>query len=159
MAPEPIEFQIVQNLQAALQAIAVAGGYHYDVAGAAVKLDPNQDIESLIAPGGARPFIVIEVTPETWQYQPASQVLMTIPVTVYWVTDSDPTSDPSKMQTFFRGCADVERAIAADVTRGGLAVDTRITKRELSKEIDGAQVWAVIDTEISLYRTYGAPDA
>lgn len=159
MPPEPIELQVIQHLQAALQAITIAGGYHYDVAAAAVKLDPNQDVEALLAPGGARPFIVIDVAPETWQYEPASQVLLALPLTIHWVQDSDPTVDLSRLQTYLRGCADVERAIAVDVTRGGLAADTRIVKRVQNTEADGALVWAALDVEITVHRTYGAPDA
>ena len=82
-----------------------------------------------------------------------------LPVTIHWVGESYPHIDESRMQTFFRGCADVERAIGADPTRGGLAVDTRILQRTEDDSTAGAQVWAVIDTEIRLYRTDGQPDA
>lgn len=159
MSPEPIEFQIVQHLQAALLAMTVAGGYHYTMAASAVKLDPNSDIESLIAPNGPRPFSIIELGKQVREYQPSEQVRLVIPLVIHWVSDSSPTDDASRMQTFFRGVADVERAIAADVTRGGLAVDTRIVSPTFDTSSDGAQVWAQIDTEITIYRTYGVPDA
>jgi hypothetical protein len=157
--PEPNEYQIVLNLQTALLAITVVGGYHYDVAALAVKLDPNQDVEALLAPAGPRPFVVLEVKPERWEYFPASQLRLVLPVTIYWVHDSDPTVDLSRLRTYLRGCADVERAIAVDITRGGRAVDTRIVKRTHDAIGDGAQVWAVVDTEIITHRTFGAPDA
>lgn len=157
--PDPVEYQVIRNLQAALQAISVAGGYHFDVAATAVKLDPNQNIEALVAPAGPRPFVLLDVTPpERWTYQPASQLRLALPLTIHWVSDSVPTSDESKMQTFFKGCADVEQAIAVDVTRGGLAVDTRIIRRALDPNIDGSQVWALIETEVQLHRTYGKPN-
>ena len=159
MAPEPIDYQIVRNLQTALQAIAVGSGYHYTVAATAVKLDPNQNVEALIAPDGPRPFIVLELTPETWAYYPASQVRVVMSLTIHWVSESIPTTDESRLQTYLRGCADVERAMAIDVTRGGLAVDTRIVKRAFDTAIDGAQVWAMVDVALSLHRTFGAPDA
>lgn len=157
--PEPIDYQIVLNLQTALRAIAVADGYHYTVAAAAVKLDPNQSVETLVAPDGLRPFLVLEPLPERWEYQPANQLQMTLPVLIHWLQDSDPTADTSRLQTYLRGCADVERAIAQDITRGGLAVDTRIIKRTPETGVDGALVWAQIETEITICRTYGAPDA
>jgi hypothetical protein len=53
----------------------------------------------------------------------------------------------------------VERAIAADPTRGGLAVDTRILNRTCDDSTEGAQVWAIINAEIGFYRTDGQPDA
>lgn len=157
--PEPIEYLIVRNLQTALLAISVAGGYHYDVAGLAVKLDPNQDIEALIAPEGPRPFLVLEVLPERWEYFPANQVRLTLPVTIHWVGQSDPTVDESRLQTYLRGCADVERALAIDIGRGGYATDTRIVRRTLDPRPDGAETWAIIETAIAVNRTYGAPDA
>jgi hypothetical protein len=158
MPADPIEFRIIQNLLAALQAITVAGGYHYTVAATAVKLDPNQGIEALIAPGGPRPFVLIEVTPETWQYWPASQVELALPVKIHWVSESTPTDDASRLQTYWRGCADVEKTIAVDISRGGLATDTRITQRTLETVPDGSEVWAAIDVAMKLHRTYGQPN-
>lgn len=157
--PEPIEYQIVTNLQDALQSIRVANGYHFDVAATAVKLDPNQGVEDVIAPDGPRPFIVLEVTPESWQYFPAGQVRIAFPVTVHWVSESTPTDDASRLQTYLRGCADVERAIAVDPTRGNRAADTRIVKRTFETAVDGSQVWAMVEIEMAVHRTYGAPDA
>lgn len=157
--PEPIEFQILQNLQTALLAIAENDGYHYDVVDSAVKLDPNGDVEALIAPDGPRPFVILQVDPEDWQYFPAREIELRMPVTVHWVSDSTPTDDKSRLQTFFRGCADVERAIAQDITRGGRAFDTTMTRRTLDLAVDGAQVWARIELAINVHRTFGQPDA
>jgi hypothetical protein len=159
MTLEPIDYRIVKNLQAALLAISTTAGYHYDVAALAVKLDPNHDAESLIAPDGPRPFILLELGKERWEYFPAFQVRITVPVTVHWVSESVPTDDDSRMQTYLRGCADVERAIAVDISRGGLATDHRINGRTLDLAVDGAQVWAMVETEVRINRTYGAPDS
>lgn len=159
MPADPIEYQIVRNLQTALQAISVAGGYHFDVVATAVKLDPNHKVDDLIAPGGPRPFVILELTPERWTYFPASQLKLALPLTIHWVSDSTPTADDSRMQTYLKGCADIEQAMAVDVTRGGLAVDTRIVRRTFDTAVDGAQVWAMIDVVINLHRTYGSPNA
>lgn len=155
--PEPIEYLIVRNLQTALLAIAVASGYHFTVAALAVKLDPNQDVESIIAPDGPRPFVIIEVNPETREYAPASQTTLRIPIRIHWIHDSDPTVDESFLQTFYRGCADIERAVAVDTGRGGRATDTRLVA--CAYDTLGAQVWAKVDLLIKVDRTYGAPDA
>ena len=156
---EPREFRIVQNLQAALLAISVTAGYHFDVDSLAVKLDPNCDIESLIAPNGPRPFVLLQVLPEQWEYRPSMRVTVTLPVVVHWVSDSIPTDDDSRLQTFFRGVADVEQALTQDITRGQLATDTRIVKRTFDTAVDGSQVWAMVEAEIRIDRTYGAPNA
>jgi hypothetical protein len=155
---EPNEFRIVQNLQQALQGIAIAGGYHFDVLSTAVKLDPNCNVESLIAPGGPRPFIVIEVKPDGFTYSPAKRTTVALPLTIHWVSDSTPTDDTSRLQTFYRGLADVERAIVADVSRGGFAIDTEITKRTYSTAVDRSQVWSMTDVEVKTRRVYGQPD-
>lgn len=156
--PEPIDYRILLNLQAALAAIAVAGGYHYTVAATAVKLDPNHGVEELIAPDGPRPFIILELTHETWEYVRSNDARVTLRPTVHWVSDSTPANDESRLQTFLRGCADVEMAIAVDVARGALAVDTKIVKRTFETAVDGAQVWAMVDLEIPFYKVYGQPN-
>ena len=158
---EPVEYLILRDLQAALARIAQRDGYHFDVRELAVKLDPNQDVESLIAPDGPRPFVLIEAfterTPERWNYRAAYEVELTIPVTIHWVSESVPTKDEGRLQVFLRGCADVERAITQDTSRGGRAIDTRIVKRTFDTAVDGSQVWAPIDVDIRFLRSYGQP--
>jgi len=156
--PEPIEFRLVQDLQASLALIAIASGYHFDVGATAVKLDPNVAVEALIAPDGPRPFILIEVQPESWEYFPSGDIKLRMPMTVHWVSDSTPTDDASRMRTYFRGCADVEQAVAVEGSRGGLATDTRVTKRTFDTAVDGSQVWALIDLQILVHRTFGQPN-
>jgi len=156
--PEPIEYRAILNLQAALQAISIAGGYHYDVADAMVKLDPNVAAEATLQPGGGRPLIYIEVKPDRFDYAFKGDFKLFLPVTVHWVNDSTPTDDTSRMKTFFRGCADVEKAIAVDIGRGGLASDTRVTKRTFDLSVESSRVWAEIDIEIWLLRQYGSPN-
>ena len=160
MPAEPREYLILRNLQQALLAIAVASGYHYDVKALAVKLDPNHNVEDLIAPEGPRPFVILELRAERWVYYPANVMNLVLPWTIHWVHDSDPTIDEDRVRMFFRGCADVEAAIVPATGRGGLAIDTRIVNRELQKNgpDDGSQVWAAIDLEIKLERTYGQPN-
>jgi hypothetical protein len=155
--PEPNEYQILLNLQQALQQIAVSGGYYFDVDPAAVRLDVNVDDEALAGAGRLRPFIVLEPQPESWEYSPAKQLLLVMPVLIHWVGDAAESSDPVRLQTFFRGCADVERAIAVDVQRGGLAADTRITERTLDATTDGSTVWARVKTEMRIHRAFGQP--
>lgn len=154
---EPIEYRILRHLQATLAAITVAGGYHYDLMDVAVKLDPNTDVDSLIAPDGPRPFAVISVKPEEWAYEPAFQLRLGMPLNIFWIGVADQTRDEARMELFFRGCADVEQAIAVDPSRGGYAADTRIVSRECGG--DGAEVWAKVGVVIPLRRTYGQPNA
>jgi len=155
---EPIEYRIVRNLQAVLGAITVAGGYHYTVTATAVKLDPDHNVQALVAPDGPRPFLVLDVSSETWRYSPGNQLKLVLPVTVHWIGESDPTVDEDRVRMFYRACADVEQALAVDLGRTGLAADTRVTRRQLVETVEGPQVWAQIQTEIHLHRTYGLPN-
>jgi hypothetical protein len=154
---DPIEFRIVKNLQAALQAISIAGGYHYDLAALTVKLDPNQDVEALLTDETKRPFYVLELGTIASEYRPSMRTRITLPVTVHAVQDSDPASDDSWLKTYLNLCADAEQAIAQDISRGGLAVDTRVQAREF-QAFGGRQVWAMVKAEILIERTYGLPN-
>lgn len=155
---DPVEFSAILNLQTAIAAIRMVDGYHRDVQATAVKLDPDANVEDLVAPSGPRPFVLIEVKPEIRDYATASRagVKITLPVVVHWVSDSVPTDDQSRLRTFFEGCADIERAVTRDLSRGGIAFDTRIVRG--SFDSFGVQVWASIDVEIRLQRVYGEPN-
>lgn len=166
---EPIEYRIVRHLQTTLQAVTVAAGFFYTLPSVGVKFDPNVDIEMLVdASQGVRPFCLIQVAPERWEYTPASQLKLRMPVTVHWLHDAHPAedvdqvepippADEDRIRLFFRGCADIEQAITVDLSRGGLATDTRITKRTMNPEIDSQLVQAMVDLEILVHRTYGNP--
>ena len=155
--PEPIEYRIVQNLQAALLAITVAGGYHYDVAALAVKMDANHAVTDLIGDSALRPFYILEVAPDALVYQPSNRVRVEMPVQIHAIHDSDVTVDEDWVKVYYRLCADIEKAIAVDITRGALATDTRVQTREF-QTFNGAQVWATVKAEIRVPRLYGAPN-
>lgn len=147
----------MQNMQAALKGISKASGYHHDVAGFAVKLDPNHEVEEFIGENPSLPFFVLEPQPDSYQYFPASQVRILLPFIVHAVHESDTTEDDSLQQTYFRLCSDVERALVVDVRRGGNASLTSILQREI-ETISGKQVWAMLSGEVAVHRTYGEPD-
>lgn len=155
----PIEYQILLNVQAALRAVAVADGYYHDIEEAAVKLDPDVDVEELLRAGGIRPFIYLQPLPEEWLYVGSPNGLeLRWPLKVHWVNQTDdPTDDSARAKAFFEGCADVERAITRDISRGGLAMDHRIMARNFNVSENGTQVWAEIDTLIRVHRVYGRP--
>lgn len=155
---EPTEFLVLRNLRDALSAISVAGGYHFDVAASAVKLDPSVSVEDVIGPDGPRPYLLIEMKPEQFEYRPAMQLRLALSFTVHWVGEQIGQDDESWIRTFYRACADIEKAVTVDITRGGKTVDTRILKRTFDAMF-GSQVWAMVDLEMPLHRTYGLPNA
>lgn len=156
---EPLEFRIVQNLQTALRSISVANGYHHDIENLAVKLDPNHEVETIVGDQPLRPFLILELLPDRYDYSEASAgyVLLLMPFRVHAVNDTDPTDDDDMLKTYHRLCADVEQAIAIDETRGDLATDTRIFERGLHEQ-EGQRVWAILTGEIREHRKYGAPN-
>ena len=157
MVAQPLELRIAQNLQTALRSISIANGYHHDFAALAVKLDPNQDVESLIGAEALRPFLILALSPDVYDYFPAKQIRVLMPFVIHAVNNTDPKEDDSKMANYLRLCADVETAVAVDITRGNLVTDTRIFEREMH-EFDGQQVWAMVKGEIRVHRTYGEPN-
>lgn len=154
---DPNEYLVMRNLQTALQAISLAGGYYYDVAAVAVKLDPDSKPEDLVPPTGALPFILIDVQQDAYTdfSSRPTRVKIDVPVNIFWINESEATVDESLLQTFYRGCADVEKAIVADIQRGGLAYETRIAGRTFARK--GSQVWAVVEAHIWVGRRYGHP--
>jgi hypothetical protein len=156
--PEPLEHQIVLDVQTALQGIAIASGYFYDVAAAAVSVDPADHIEALTGVLDLQPFLIVEVSPgRQIEYLPASRMRETIPIDITAAADAAPLVATSRLNVFQRLKADVEKAIVADVTRSGLAVDTRITDVQMGMMVGGARVLAVVSADVRVYREYGAP--
>src|SRR5688572_10784362 len=98
---EPREYLIVRSLQDALSRIATRDGYHYDVQAMAVKLDPDNEVEALIVPGGPRPFVLLEAfaddSPEDWEFHPAGEIQLSMPVTIHWASEADQRRDEERL--------------------------------------------------------------
>lgn len=166
-ATEPRDYRILLSLKAALQAIAVAAGYYYDVSDVAVKLDAEQGLEDVLNGTGPRPVILIELRDDAREHEPANYIMYDRHYTVHWIHDptsiadvaqGEPsqTNDGDRARMFERGVADVEKAVSRDTGRGGLAVDTRVENVRWNKaEEIGRLVWAEVDVTIKAEREYG----
>lgn len=156
----PREYLIVLNIQAALQAMRTRDGYHFNVEQIAIKLDANDDVESRIGDYAVRPFTVLQVNPDGWKVGGSrpNRADIVMPMTIFWMNETEDQTDTGRMLMFYQGFADVERALARDITRGSLAQDTLITSRTMRDREAGAQVWAQVDFEVRTCRTYGEPD-
>lgn len=157
---EPREYRAVLALQALLQGIG-GSGYFYPIVGTVVKLDPNHGVDELVATNAPRPFVLLQVWPDQWRYDPHGQVVLVVPVTLHHVNDSDPTRDTDRLVTYWRGCADVEVALTPagfNTDLGGAAREVRILERMLNPETVGSVVWAQIKAEITIDREYGKPN-
>lgn len=164
---EPLEYRAITRLGENLAAISVDRGFYHDVEDAIVTLDRAEAAaESEHAPD----WIIVEpgTKGERWDYEPASQAIAYVPVTVHWVgkaTPPDfgdqpappPLERGARMRKFYRVCADVHRAIADDVSLGGIVVDVTVTGRDWNREIDGLDVYASIDLLLKTRRDFTRP--
>jgi hypothetical protein len=100
------------------------------------------------------------VLPDEREYFPAMQVLVVLPVKVHWIGDAEPGDDESKLKTFLRACADIERAVGAEVQAGGFVGcnDARLVGRTYDT-IGGSQMWAMVDVRFRFTRTFGTPES
>lgn len=161
---EPLEVRIFERLAAILAAISVEGGYYFDVGDASVTLD---GAAAVAATAASSPVILIEPgTSEAWAYQPANQAIVELPARVIWVGSPRGPEDPApfvtmpkgaRLRTYWRACRDVLKAVTADYTLGGLVVDVRVTGRQWNQDIEGPDVYAVIDLSIRMSLDFTTP--
>ena len=128
----------------------------------ALKLDPDVDVESLIAPDGPRPFGLLELGDETWDYDEKGRGvagILTMPFTVHFVGEISPAvADESRLREHFKGCADIEQALGTDATMnslGALGAWVQIARRRLSGT--GSLVWSSVDGSVKRRYVFGQP--
>lgn len=170
---EPLEYRIMVALADRFRQMSVADGYFYGINDDAVMLDPDNGVDALMSPDESlrkvRPFVIIEpIDGETWEYEPANQLKFTMPILVHWVHTAvplddvvtgvpRPPSDFERLRLYWRGCADIEKAInrSNDPHLGGLAVDVRIVDRRWSQQVAGQDVWATLTLHVTSRREFG----
>jgi hypothetical protein len=84
-------------------------------------------------------------------------VKLALPIRVHWFGEGEATNDEELRQMAYRAYADIEKAIAVDITLGQLAVDTRVVQR--AAVFDGSAVWVAVDLMVKVIRTYGEASA
>lgn len=162
---EPNEYLAIRTLRDNFAAISTARGFYYDVLPTAVSIDPVAQWESMLRPDGPRPVILIERGEESWSFSAGDQVekggvRLSMPLTVHHIVERVPEADDDRMQLHYRGCADIERAVALDPSLGGTIFETLITKRSIDYERSGGtRVWSLIDLTLDCFRDYGHPNA
>ena len=157
--PDPIEYDIVLNVQTALRAISVAGGYFHDVATEAVSIDPADHIEVLTGALLHSPFLIVEIPPaRRMRYMPASQLLEIVSIDITAAADAAQIDGTSRVLTFQKLAADVEKALTVDITRGQRVSDTRIVDKQMGMMVGAQRVIAIVQTEVRLHRQYGKPN-
>lgn len=149
--------RILKAIQAGLQAIA-GGAYHYPVAAAtSVTIDPTVNV--LTSVPADLPLYIVEPTPDgDRRFDPAMQLVNKMRGTITGRMDMTDVTDPAGRATVWENmAADIELALSADVTLGGLVYDLRLMEPAPFVGVGSGVVILVQPWEARVHRTYGAP--
>ncbi len=147
---------IRKDLQASLQAMTLAGGYHWDVKPTSVVRDPV-NLE-LVSPTETPFFVLGETEPVKREFFPALQLEDQILVMLYGRVDG--FGQDAKDDAFENVIADIEKALNVDIKRGGHASDTRLRQPFASATGLQNQTMVIFAQPIEVrleMRTYGQP--
>lgn len=150
--------QILKAIQALLQGMTGAA-YHYPTTVAdMVTIDPTVNALTHTAVPD-QPLYIVEPTPEgTRTFWPAMQLVNEFRGTITVRKDISDVVDPLARATVWENlAADIEVALSADVTLGGLVYDVRLLEPAPFVGVGSPVVILVQPWEARLHRTYGAP--
>lgn len=153
--PTPAVLAVLLSLQTALRGIAIASGYFYDVKATSVVLDP-QDLSAV--PTSEVPFLMLDDETGTIEYTTSRPVAVKNDFTVPLLARVDaPGADPDRKRiAAWRLYADVERALAADPQRGGVAQFTYVQwPKFYFGLLDETEIYLEIPVRVLLQRTFG----
>ena len=158
--PDSVEYDIALDLQAALQAISIAGGYNFDVEAAAVSLNPDDFTPEILLGSVLHDpfFLILGEAGRSIRYSGANQLLELVPFTIFAATDVELLDPLSKLAAIQQLHADIETALVVDVTRGGRATDTRIVDKQHDTPTGSRRVLVIVQVHVRLHRQYGAPN-
>lgn len=138
--------RIDQNVVATLAAITVANGYQTDVLAV---------LEGLITPDGQpTPFLCVH-RPEPETYEELAYPLITRMRTyrIFGCVQAQEGAGHGREAEIEKLLADLEKALLADRTRGGLAVDTRLLSNQVWTDEPG-EPWNEVQLAVRVhYRT------
>jgi hypothetical protein len=158
MAIDPQRQRVIEALATALRTNIAGGDYHFPLADSRqVSVDPTTNL--LTWSGYALPMHVIEPTPDAVrEFYPAMQIRDEFDLNVTSRMDIADVADPAaRMQTWERLHSDIERALAVDITLGGLVYDVRVLPPRPFVGIGSAIVIVASPVKVSYHRAYGEP--
>lgn len=155
----PLIYDIVADMQAALQGISTASGYNFDVLSTSVMIDPK-NINTM--PVSETPLLVLghRVEPVSRDFTGSRPVSVkerwriTIEAIVDVENDLDDTS--KKLMARAQFAQDVERALTADPQRGLKALYTYVGQDSAYPDVDNQnRFYMEIPVEVLVQRVYG----
>jgi hypothetical protein len=157
VATKSVRQRIIEAIQDALQAIDNSGAYHYPVnSPTQVSIDPTDNV--LTVNGADLPFYVVEPTPDgSRTFYPAMQLVSEFELNIHARKDSEDGDPSSRVTTWENLAHDIEKALAVDVTLGGLVYDVRVGEPRPFVGVGSNIVVVVNPVTVRLHRTYGEP--
>jgi hypothetical protein len=153
--PTPAVLACLLSLQTALRGITIASGYFNDVASTSVVLDP-QDLSAV--PASACPFLMLDTEKGTIEYGTSRPVAVKNDFLVPLLARLEsPGANPDRKRiAAWQFYADVERAVAADPQRGGVAMFTYVQWPTFYFGLlDETDIYLEIPVRVLLQRTFG----
>lgn len=153
---EPLRLRLLHSLATALRGIRQADGYYYTVKPESVMLDP---VNILTVAATALPVFLVEPSTEGVRtYQPANRLEYAFFASITARVEADSLGASRKTEAWERLLADIERALTRDITREGLAIDTRLGEpTPLSTIGPDSMVLVLQPVELRHVRVYGEP--
>lgn len=155
---QPLQLALVASLRDALLGMTRAAGYSWDVSSDRVVLD-YINLVTAVGHCQAAPFFFLEPTREgDRQFLPGRRVREDIVTTITARIDATGAQPGRQFTLGLQLAAELERALTRDLTRGGLAIDTRLRKPALFPEPGATSqlVLVVQDVVMPVVRPYGA---
>lgn len=146
--PTSIRTSIVNNLVAALAAITVANGYLTTVK-AVFRSIQDED-------GRAKPIIELAIDPHRYTELSNISLVRVLPIKVIGSAERSAGGNPGLAGDEL--LADIEKAVRADRTRGGYAMDTKLVGGHVfDAEPQSPIVEVHLDIEITFRTRFGDP--
>ena len=141
---------ITTDVRDTLREMRVGVGYHFDW----------QEVEKLVRPFEPRlyPAAMIATGQERVEVGAYPQHTRWLPVIVYGLLRVPHSDDGDPEQVAAWAIEDIERAILADETRGGLAVDTLLRATDIDYSIRD-RVAVMVEFEVHYRTAWGDPGA
>lgn len=148
--------QILGAILTRVRSMTVAGGYHFDVKAESVTSDP---INVLTVPDPSLPFFLVEISPSSREFQPANRIKIKTRLLITFRAMANGTDPTRKTMLGENLYGDLEKAIGADITLGGLVIDTRLQEPDGPMVGMGANnnVFGLAELETTHIREYGIP--
>lgn len=156
MAPTtPLRYEILTRIADRLRAIQKPA-YHATFLPDAVSIDARV---SLLTEPVAKPFALVTAVPDGGErrYLGANQIRDVLAYEVQMVDDADPLSGTDGIARAEALAADVEAAMVADISLGGLVVDVKCQPPQVFVGVGSGVVLVVLPLLVTTHRTYGEP--